>query len=129
MADFFEDYPDFPNYEKMAIHDETYGKKLRKKLWFVFWVMLIVTLIELGLGAFATMEEINKMYMFIFFTVVKAFFIVFVFMHLGDEKKALKYVIILPYSLFIFYLAFMAITEGVYSWVHKDPVSIMQKSK
>ena len=123
MSSFFEEYPDFPNYEKMAVHDEAYGKTLRKKLWMVFWIMLIVTLIELALGAFAHLEELNKEYMFIFFTIVKAFFIVFVFMHLGDEKKALKYVIIAPYTLFIFYLAFMTITEGVYSWHIKDIIS------
>jgi cytochrome c oxidase subunit 4 len=123
MSSFFEEYPDFPNYEKMAVHDEAHGKILRKKLWMVFWIMLIVTLIELALGAFAHLEELNKEYMFIFFTIVKAFFIVFVFMHLGDEKKALKYVIIAPYTLFIFYLAFMTITEGVYSWHIKDIIS------
>jgi cytochrome c oxidase subunit 4 len=117
MADFFEEYEGYPNYEKMAIHDEAHGKATRKKLWMVFWIMLIVTIIELVIGAFANMEEINKEYTFIFFTVAKAFFIVWVFMHLGDEKKALKYMIIVPYTLFIFYLAFMAITEGVYSGV------------
>jgi cytochrome c oxidase subunit 4 len=117
MADFFEEYEGYPNYEKMAIHDEAHGKATRKKLWMVFWIMLIVTIIELVIGAFANMEEINKEYTFIFFTLAKAFFIVWVFMHLGDEKKALKYVIIVPYTLFIFYLAFMAITEGAYSGV------------
>ncbi len=124
MADFFEEYEGYPNYEKMAIHDEAHGKVVRKKLWMVFWIMLIVTIIELLIGAFAseTMAEINKEYFFIFFTVVKAFFIVWVFMHLGDEKKAMKYVIIAPYTLFIFYLAFMAITEGSYSWHVKDVV-------
>lgn len=124
MSSFFEEYPGYPNYEKMAIHDDAHGKVLRKKLWMVFWIMLIVTLIELAIGAFASsLEEINKEYIFIFFTVAKAFFIVFVFMHLGDEKKALKYVIIAPYTLFIFYLAFMAITEGVYTWHIKDAIS------
>jgi hypothetical protein len=32
----------------------------------------------------------------------------------------LKYVIIAPYTLFIFYLAFMAITEGVYTSTIRD---------
>ena len=122
MSSFFEEYPDYPNYEKMAIHDEAHGKVVRKKLWLVFWIMLVVTIIELALGAFSSMAELNKEYVFIFFTVVKAFFIVWVFMHLGDEKKALKYVIIAPYTLFIFYLAFMAITEGVYSSVVRDAI-------
>jgi cytochrome c oxidase subunit 4 len=121
---FFEEYPDFPRYEEMAVHDEAHGKALRKKLWMVFWIMLIVTLIELAIGAFATsLGELDKENIFIFFTVVKAFFIVFVFMHLGDEKQALKYVIIAPYTLFIFYLAFMAITEGTYTSTIRDAIS------
>ena len=124
MSTFFEEYPDYPNYEEMAIHDEAHGKKIRKKLWMVFWVMLAVTIIELIIGAFFSeqLSEINKEYTFIFFTVVKAFFIVWVFMHLGDEKKALKYVIIAPYTLFIFYLAFMSITEGAYSKIVGDAI-------
>lgn len=124
MSSFFEEYPDYPNYEEMSIHDEAHGKQVRKKLWLVFWIMLIVTIIELVIGSFFSeqLSEINKEYVFIFFTVAKAFFIVWVFMHLGDEKTALKYVIIAPYTLFIFYLAFMAITEGVYSKVIRDAI-------
>lgn len=123
MSSFFEEYPGYPNYEKMAIHDEPHGKVVRKKLWMVFWIMLIVTIIELVIGSqFSSMGEINKEYIFIFLTLIKAFFIVWIFMHLGDERKALKYVIIAPYTLFIFYLAFMAITEGVYSSVVRDAI-------
>jgi len=125
MSDFFEEYEGYPNYEKMAIHDEAHGKVVRKKLWMVFWIMLIITLFELFIGfKFSeSLGEINKEYLFIFLTVVKAFFIVWIFMHLGDEKKAMKYVIIAPYTLFIFYLAFMAITEGAYSSVIRDTLS------
>lgn len=125
MSSFFEEYPDFPNYEKMAVHDEAHGKIVRKKLWMVFWIMLIVTLFELFIGFkySEVLGEINKEYLFIFLTIAKAFFIVFVFMHLGDEKKALKYVIIAPYTLFIFYLAFMAITEGAYTLHIRDVIS------
>jgi cytochrome c oxidase subunit 4 len=119
---FFEEYKGYPNYEKAAIHDEAHGKVVRKKLWMVFWIMLIVTIIELIIGAKVQLEEINKEYVFIFLTVFKAFFIVWVFMHLGDEKRALKYVIVAPYALFIFYLAFMCITEGVYSKVIRDAI-------
>ena len=125
MADFFEEYEGYPNYEKMAIHDEAHGKATRKKLWMVFWIMLIVTLFELFIGFkySEVLGETNKEYLFIFLTIAKAFFIVFVFMHLGDEKKALKYVIIAPYTLFIFYLAFMVIAEGAYTATIRDVLS------
>jgi cytochrome c oxidase subunit 4 len=118
--DFFEEYKGYPNYEKAAIHDEAHGKVVRKKLWMVFWIMLSITIVELIIGAKVTMGEINKEYVFIFLTVVKAFFIVWIFMHLGDEKRAMKYALIAPYALFIFYLAFMCITEGAYSLVMRD---------
>ncbi len=117
---FFEEYPGYPNYEKAAIHDEAHGKVVRKKLWMVFWIMLTITIVELIIGSQFEFSEINKIYTFIFLTVIKAFFIVWVFMHLGDEKRAMKYAIIAPYTLFIFYLAFMCITEGVYSKVIRD---------
>jgi len=118
--DFFEEYKGYPNYEKAAIHDEAHGKAVRKKLWMVFWIMLTITIVELIIGAKVTMGEINKEYVFIFLTVIKAFFIVWIFMHLGDEKRAMKYALIAPYALFIFFLAFMSITEGAYSLVVRD---------
>jgi len=37
-----------------------------------------------------------------------------VFMHLGDEKKWLRYVILIPYFIFILYLIFIAIWESTY---------------
>ena len=123
--DFFEEYKGYPNYEKAAIHDEAHGKVVRKKLWMVFWIMLAITIGELIIGSQFHFSEINKEYTFIFLTLVKAFFIVWIFMHLGDERRAMKYAIIAPYTLFIFYLAFMAITEGVYSKVIRDALVTM----
>jgi hypothetical protein len=34
-------------------------------------------------------------------------------MHLGDEKKSLKYMILIPYFLFILYLIFIALWEAL----------------
>ena len=117
--DFFEEYKGYPNYEK------AHGKPVRKKLWRVFWIMLGITIAELIIGSQFNFSDINKEYTFIFLTLVKAFFIVWIFMHLGDEKRAMKYAIIAPYTLFIFYLAFMVITEGVYSKVMRDALVTM----
>ncbi len=56
------------------------------------------------------------MYLFITLTIVKAGFIVLSFMHLGDETKAYKWIILGPYTVFILYLAIMVdIGEGNYS--------------
>ena len=53
---------------------------------------------------------------FIGFTIVKAFFIVYTFMHLGDEERWTKWMIIAPFTGFILYFIFMlTIGEGNYS--------------
>jgi len=119
MSEFHDDYP---QYEMMAHHSEEAGVAKRKKLWGVFWIMLTITIIELIIGF--NNHYFNPtllMFIFIGFTVLKAFYIVYAFMHLGDEKKALKWVIIAPYSCFIIYLAFMVcLGEGEYSMGHRN---------
>ena len=45
-------------------------------------------------------------------TLLKAGYIVAIFMHLGDEKKSLKSMIIIPYVMFILYLIFIALWEA-----------------
>ena len=47
---------------------------------------------------------------FLVLTIVKAAYIVLVFMHLGDERKSFKWVILAPYILFILYLIFICLT-------------------
>jgi cytochrome c oxidase subunit IV len=56
--------------------------------------------------------EVIKL-LFLGLTVFKAAYIVLSFMHLGDERRNLKYVVLLPYALFILYLIFIALTEGL----------------
>ncbi|MGE0567507.1 MAG: hypothetical protein AB7O73_06120, partial [Bacteroidia bacterium] len=43
----------YPSYETMYNHDEDYGKKARRTLWNVFWLMLVVTIVELVIGFIA----------------------------------------------------------------------------
>jgi cytochrome c oxidase subunit IV len=50
---------------------------------------------------------------FVALTILKAGYIVMIFMHLGDEKKALRYVILVPYFLFMLYLIFIALWEAL----------------
>ncbi len=112
-------HDDYPEYEKMAIHGEEEGKKARKVLWNVFWLMLIVTITELVVGFLAPEKgwtgTLSLRVFFIFFTLVKAGGIVLYFMHLKHEKTFLKYTILLPYSIFILYAIYILIVEGTYS--------------
>lgn len=132
MSEFHDDYP---QYELMAHHSEEEGKKKRRKLWNVFWIMLIVTLVELFVGFKAADWGIKgtngvKIF-FILFTIVKAYFIVYAFMHLGDENKLFKWFIIGPYSVFALYLVYLtAVNEGSYVSARDpmvDPLIQMQR--
>ena len=111
----------FPNYEVLAQHDEAHGKKARKKLWRVFWILLGVTIVEVLVGLYAAdnpgvMSPLFLKCFFIGFTIVKAFYIVYTFMHLGDEERWTKWMIIAPFTGFILYFIFMlTIGEGNYA--------------
>lgn len=119
MSEFNDNYP---QYELMAHHSEEEGKKKRRKLWNVFWIMLGITLIELMVGFYNThFSDIALKVIFIGFTIVKAGFIVLSFMHLGDEIKAFKYAVLVPFCVFIIYLVFIAdLGEGSYSKIHRS---------
>ena len=130
----------FPDYERLAQHDVEAGAGVRKHLMQVFWLLLIVTLIELFVGFAWTHyhlhEKMSKTYLIIFFitfTLVKAGYIVMAFMHLGDENKWMRWMVLGPYALFIVYLIYMtAVTEGSYSLGFRDlldPVKQMQQTE
>ena len=106
---------DIIEYSLDTHHNEATGVELRKKIWKVTALLTIITIVEVALGAFVkqsnTLWELVK-WSFVALTLVKAAYIVLIFMHLGDEKKTLKYVILLPYFLFIVYLIFILIAEG-----------------
>jgi len=139
MSEFHDDYP---QYELMAHHSEEEGKLKRRKLWNVFWIMLGVTIIELIIGFKAkewgllhptdrTSTSFLKV-VFIGLTLGKAFFIIFSFMHLGDEKKVLKYCVIAPYTVFILYFVYILVAEANYVNSIKDrmdPIIVEQKVK
>jgi cytochrome c oxidase subunit IV len=127
MSEFHDDYP---QYELMAHHSEEEGVIKRKKLWRVFWIMLGITILELVIGLKAhnmgLLDPIDRTstvtlkFIFIGLTLVKAFYIIFKFMHLGDEKKWMKWCILAPYMIFIVYLVFIIVGEANYSKIHKE---------
>ena len=127
MSEFHDDYP---SYETMYNHSEEEGKKARKVLWKVFWVMLFITIFELVIGSMApghgwTGATWLKV-LFIGLTVVKAAAIVIWFMHLGHEVKFFKYIILLPYITFILYAIFIILVEGVYSGYPRNVTRVDQ---
>ena len=107
---------DIIEYSLDAHHDEDAGKKIRRKIWIVTAILTAITIFEVAVGA--TVKQSSDMWttvkwLFIGLTLLKAGYIIMVFMHLGDERKALKWVILAPYIAFICYLIFIALTEAL----------------
>ncbi|MBD77898.1 MAG: cytochrome C oxidase subunit IV [Crocinitomicaceae bacterium] len=108
---------DIIEYSLGAEHSEEAGKAIRKKIWFVTAILSVVTVLEVLLGVYWTsmgLEWWVVKFAFIGLTVLKAGYIVMVFMHLGDERKMFKYFILLPYAVFILYLLYLLFTEAVF---------------
>ena len=105
------------SYALNAHHSEEEGVKIRKKILFVTVLLTLITAVEVAMGIIFkraetfTWETIK--WSFIVLTLVKAGYIVMIFMHLGDERKNLRNTIIIPYLVFIIYLIFIALTEAL----------------
>lgn len=107
---------DIIEYSLDAHHSEETGKAIRKKIWMVTALLTAVTIIEVALGAYIKQSSAAWPFVkwsFIIMTLLKAGYIVMVFMHLGDERKGLRYVILIPYFMFMIYLIFIAVTEAL----------------
>jgi cytochrome c oxidase subunit IV len=106
---------DIIEYSLDAHHSEEAGVKIRKKIIFVTVLLTVITIVEVVLGALIKQDSAAwpvVKWSFIIMTLFKAGYIVLVFMHLGDERKALKYSILVPYFIFIIYLIFILLVEG-----------------
>lgn len=115
MADFQMD-----NYH---YHTQVPGEPIAKAntgwIWKGFFILLVVTAVEVG---FAFLNDAGQgetrflslnfqKWLFIALTLVKAYFIVFSFMHLGHEKFSFKLTISLTMILILYFIALMMI-EG-----------------
>lgn len=97
------------------------GPEGTKWIWKVFWILLIVTTVEVALGIIKPEFLMAKMLgtsilniIFIVLTIFKAYYIVAEFMHLGHERKNFMWTITLPIVILIPYLTFILLTEGGY---------------
>ena len=108
---------DIIEYSLDAHHSEEEGKKKRKEIWKVTALLSIITIIEVGVGAMFPKSEAGGAWFFIkwayiVLTIIKAGYIVMIFMHLGEERKTFKLMILVPYILFILYLTFHILNEA-----------------
>lgn len=95
-----------------------------KRIWKTFWILTVVTIIELALGLtiFYMHENGNASSAIVLFvkgmmcilTMVKAWYIVAVFMHLGDEIRSFVLSVITPLLLLIWFI--IAFLWDGHSW-------------
>jgi cytochrome c oxidase subunit IV len=95
-----------PEVSVVAHHDPS-----TKRIWKTFWVLLIITVIELGLGlsmywfpdmSFAMHVAVKGL--IVILSLSKAFYIVSIFMHLGDEIRNMIMTIVVPLMLFVWFI-------------------------
>ncbi|MEY4805210.1 MAG: hypothetical protein RL331_1734 [Bacteroidota bacterium] len=106
---------DLIEYSLHAHHDDAKGKEIRKKIYKVTLLLTAITVFEVIIGAGIKQSSdywSTVKVLFILLTLLKAGYIVMVFMHLGDERPYLRNVILIPYFIFVAYLIFIALVEG-----------------
>jgi cytochrome c oxidase subunit 4 len=103
---------------EITIHHHVPGPESVKRIWKTFWILLGITVVELGAGLWIYTIHKNPDFSHglvlaikgavIILSLAKAFFIVSIFMHLGDEIRNFILTIVVPLLLFIwFILAFI----------------------
>lgn len=86
---------------------------MKTQIWKTFWILLAFTLVDIALY-FIIPASMMRNWVFIVLGIVKAFFIVSIFMHMKFERKFLRMMIILP-MMFVVYLITLMVIEGGYT--------------
>lgn len=96
-------------------------------VWRTFWILLVITVVELVVGMFIAPHyhpyKIWFNILYIIFTLAKAFYIIAEFMHLGHEIKNLVMTIAVPALLFIWFITAFLWDGNSYKNLHNtyDP--------
>jgi len=102
-----------------------------KKIWKVFIILSLITIVEVVLGIFKpdSLHFTNIIHLsllnwiFILLTIWKAYYIMWAFMHLDGEKSSFRWSIVGVLVFLIIYLVFLLLIEGnyVYDVFHNSP--------
>jgi cytochrome c oxidase subunit IV len=99
-----------------AEHAHGHNNEGTGRIWKVFWVLSLLTVIELALGYFLYFKGdggpnsighgaiLTTKIVIGVLTLLKAYYIVSVFMHLGDEVRNLIMTITVPLVLFVWFI-------------------------
>ncbi len=93
-----------------------------KRIWVVFGLLSVITIVEVIFGIlkpealhmnnFLGMNLLN--WLFIILTIVKAYYIVWAFMHMEGEKASLRWAVVSSAVFLILYLMFILLVEADY---------------
>lgn len=121
----------FPDYEAdqsrlYNIHhhediNSAQSKSKVKKIWMVTLILSIITIVEVILGLYGHSTGMPKWLIntfFIVLTMLKAGYIVKVFMHLGDEIKNMILTILIPLTLFFWFIAAFLADGNFWLWIN-----------
>ncbi len=93
-----------------------------KRIWTVFILLSVITTVEVILGLIKPellyMHNLLHMnllnWTFIILTLVKAYYIVWAFMHMEGEKSSLRWSVVAPLIFLVLYLVMIILIEGNY---------------
>lgn len=101
--------------------EDSHGAAQVKRIWKAFWILLILTVIELALGLTIYYIDLSAdpseaMVLAIkgiicILTLAKAFYILSIFMHLSDEVRNMVMTLAIPALIFIWFI-FVFIYDG-----------------
>jgi hypothetical protein len=103
-------------------------KSNTQKIWGVLIFLTIVTCIEVAFGIYKPESLMTKFlgmkilnWIFIGLTIVKAYYIIWDFMHMRDETKVLRRMVMWTVIFLMLYLLYILLVEGGYVFdVYKD---------
>lgn len=86
-------------------------------IWNIFWILLGITSVEVGLAlsnyAYDLGWDKPLKFIYIFLTIAKAYYIIFSYMHLKDERKSFKLTLGFLVIILAYFVTLMMI-EGSY---------------
>ena len=92
---------------------------MKQQIWRTFWILFALTIVDIALYFMLLhWHSMLKNALFIFLGVVKAFFIVAVFMHMKFERKWLVNFIVYP-MLFVVVLVTLVLIEGDFTGLQR----------
>ena len=101
-----------------------------KRIWIVFGILSVVTIVEVGLGIVKP-DALHKTsilgtsplnWIFIILTLVKAYYITWAFMHMEGEKKWFRRTVVWTAVFLICYLVTLLLIEGDYLYSTLAPL-------